>query len=168
MKIFLLEGPDGAGKSTLADQLNLLAGNVYVEHLHFSQPKGDDIWAEYGEPIAAACARINAIDENGWLIIDRLHISEKVYGPIFRGRIAGKRWQWRKLEEFLDTLPITRLYVSPGWKTVMQRFLSRGDDFVVSDQLYDIHRKYYRLLGNDPKWFRIDSAGQRLMAVLAQ
>lgn len=168
MKVFLLEGCDGAGKTTLAQQLDLLAGSSYVEHLHFSQPKSDDAWAEYGEPIVAAAARVSTIDEDGWLIIDRAHISEMIYGPIFRGRVIGKRWQWRKLEQLLDNLDTTRLYVAPGKKTIADRLFARGDDFVTLSQMLTISRAYDRKLKNNPKWFQVDQYGQRMMEVLTR
>jgi thymidylate kinase len=76
-RVVILEGPDGAGKSTLAVGLTRLMGYRYM---HFSAPgKGesfDDVCRE----------RVHEIFTSGEsLIIDRFHLSERVYGPILRG-----------------------------------------------------------------------------------
>lgn len=168
MKVFLLEGCDGAGKTTLAGHLDNMSGASYIEHLHFSQPKTDSVWIEYAGPIIAAAARISLIDEDGWLIIDRAHISEMVYGPMFRGRVIGKRWEWRKLEKLLDDLNTTRLFVNPGRKTIQKRLKARGDEFVNMTQAYQLSLKYNQLLLNNPKWTRVDAPGQALLEALAR
>lgn len=164
MRVFLLEGPDGAGKTTTAKQLADMFGGQVV---HFSQPTTNSAWIEYGRPVMTA---YNQAQRDGYeaLIIDRLHISEYIYGPIFRGRVLGKRVEYRAIEQLLDMFGTTRLYISPGWKTIQRRFQERGDDFVNLHQNLQIHRAYLKLLSNDPKWHRIDNAGQTLLGVLSK
>lgn len=75
--VIILEGPDGAGKTMLADELRRLTG---LRSIHFSAPaKGesfdDTCWQYLGEICAAGDSTI----------IDRFHLSERVYGPICRG-----------------------------------------------------------------------------------
>lgn len=79
--IIVLEGPDGVGKSTLADAiLRAYPGEKYRMN---SGPPPDD------EPAALHYAsQVRwAIDqsENALVVFDRLHIGELVYAPLLRG-----------------------------------------------------------------------------------
>ena len=164
VKVFYLEGPDLAGKSTLATQLaKMYFGSV----IHFGPPTTDDVFEQYGAPIHQAYHEAKSAG-CGALIIDRAHISEQVYGPILRGHIAGKRWQWKLLESALDQLGTTRLYVNPGRKVIRNRLLTRGEDFVTEVQLDRVQTAYNRLLLNHPKWTHIDANAQKLMEVLTK
>jgi len=74
--VIILEGPDGAGKSTLADSLEQLTG-FRSEHLV----------APVDEPPLATCIRYldDTLASGKGIIFDRFHLSEHVYGPIARG-----------------------------------------------------------------------------------
>ncbi len=70
----LLEGSDGAGKSRLADRLQDVFG---LEVIHFSSPKaGVSVFDHHFGPVKGM---------SGGVIIDRLHISDDVYGKTLRG-----------------------------------------------------------------------------------
>ena len=74
--VILIEGPDGSGKTTLAGQLMLL-GFGYV---HMSVPR------PARNPLTYWLARFKGRPHP--LVIDRMHWSEDVYGPLTRGGSA--------------------------------------------------------------------------------
>ena len=76
-RVIILEGIEGAGKSTIAKELEDLGwGSV-----HFSyQPEGDRV-SDWLSDIAQAAAR----SENGRVVVDRMNVSEGVYGKLIRG-----------------------------------------------------------------------------------
>lgn len=77
-KLYVLEGPDGTGKSTLANELkNATNGNV----IHATFNKDWDIKKYHIEILESA----NKLRQYGSVILDRWAISEHIYGPIFRG-----------------------------------------------------------------------------------
>jgi thymidylate kinase len=76
--ILLIEGPDGAGKTTLIENLCKSYSGALVYHFGAPVPNEDQFY-RYAQPI---------IDQPATtlLIYDRTWYSEFVYGPIMRGR----------------------------------------------------------------------------------
>ena len=84
--IILLEGPDGAGKTTLANRLlELFGGGTYI-HAHYRYPDNMPIYHAAILRKAIKLARKGQV-----VIIDRLHVSEYIYAKVFRG---GSKWEW--------------------------------------------------------------------------
>ncbi len=72
--LIVLEGPDGGGKTMLADRLRGQMGFGYV---HVTNPEpGDNVFMHHFSPIRGVKNRT---------IIDRLHWSDDVYGAVLRG-----------------------------------------------------------------------------------
>lgn len=75
--VIILEGPDGGGKTTLANYLH----DTYGYRIHkFNQPRpGEDLFTTYTQ------ALLDAVQ--GWqpVVFDRHYLGESVYGPIMRG-----------------------------------------------------------------------------------
>jgi hypothetical protein len=80
--ILVLEGPDGAGKTSIGDALFArLSVRQHVFMVACGPPKGDAM-EEYSGLVD--CAVHNS--EHGIAtVFDRLHIGEMVYGPLLRG-----------------------------------------------------------------------------------
>lgn len=78
--IIILEGPDCSGKTTLANELM----SKYKNHVYIHNAVSDDI--EHLHTTAISCAMALSLDFV--VIIDRLHLSEQIYGTIFRQRVA--------------------------------------------------------------------------------
>jgi uracil-DNA glycosylase len=72
----VLEGPDGAGKTTLAQSLMLRYGFAY----HHEGPPPTD-----ADPLLHHYARL-ITDAKVPTVFDRLHLGEMVYGPLLRGK----------------------------------------------------------------------------------
>ncbi|KKL13373.1 hypothetical protein LCGC14_2526420, partial [marine sediment metagenome] len=89
--LVLLEGADGVGKSTLAKEL---CGEYGYDYLHFLIP--DEHPVDYWFKELVKIKRPT--------VIDRLHLSEDAYGPIFRGgsqlsdldRWLVEGWLWAR------------------------------------------------------------------------
>lgn len=74
--IILLEGPDASGKTTLANRIM----DKYRNHVYIHCAVTDDIFKLHLDAIRTA----EACQESFVVIIDRLYVSERIYGNIFR------------------------------------------------------------------------------------
>lgn len=85
--IVILEGPDGCGKTTLANKLIELNNGV-GEYIHATYRFKNKMPLYH----AAILRKALKLSKNKLVIIDRLHISEYIYAKVFRG---GTKWPWQ-------------------------------------------------------------------------
>ena len=90
MSIVLLEGPDGGGKTTLAR----IFSEAGWEYVHMSLPEPVD------RPLDYWVNRLS-LPLEAHTVIDRMHLSEEVYGTLFRGGSALNELDWWQLEGWL-------------------------------------------------------------------
>ncbi len=88
-KVVIVEGPDGAGKTTLIENVLVPAGYVNGFHngVYISPQKAYEAYASQGRSIQ---------DLREGVCFDRSHISQAIYGPIMRGErfedYASEHW----------------------------------------------------------------------------
>ena len=103
MKSFVLEGPDFAGKSTMATCLIEYLenrGEKRVDLLHMKQPT-DAEQRDLEEHYLRAVARVGAL---AGAVFDRLYVGELVYGPIYR---SGSALAWEGRCSWISAHSIT-------------------------------------------------------------
>lgn len=128
----IIEGPDGAGKSFLAEQL---ASALNMSIRHFGAPQSDkeakhqfDMYREIG------------LDLYG-TILDRAWYSDMVYGPIFRGEAIITSNLMRELERGYDDTVV--IYCTGEPKKMWKAAQERGEDYVHSYKQYkEICKRY--------------------------
>lgn len=87
--IVIIEGPDGAGKTTLARAIQQDTGWQYI---HANAPAAHPL-IEYTAPLS---------DSTKSFVLDRWHLGEMVYGPLHRGGSRLSPEQFVAVEQFLD------------------------------------------------------------------
>lgn len=140
--IIIISGPDFSGKSTLANDLM----QKYRNHVYIHCAVTPDIHALHTNAIESAVK----MSKDFTVIIDRLHYSELVYGPIFRN---GVSYDVKKFDEFYNSLNFTNLYkilCLPPKDIVLNGFKKRAEQ---GGEMFDTVEKVYDEYAKNPlKW----------------
>lgn len=117
--VVILEGIDGAGKSTLAQQLRRQLDATYVHHGSYTSLRGDQIARLYHQTLEPA------LTDTANVVLDRAWHSEPIYGEVFRTGLDRVRPWRRMLDRCLLTVPHVIVYLSPqfelAWNVVRAR-----------------------------------------------
>jgi thymidylate kinase len=141
-KIIIMEGPDGAGKTTLARKIvAMLPGCFFHHHGPYPNIQGG-LHHVYAQTMAPAV--LNRCD----VVLDRCWISEKPYGVAFRGgadRITPD--QVDMLETMAARCRTTVIICLPPWETVQTNFIERkgaGQEYLAGVQQLHVVYEWYR------------------------
>jgi thymidylate kinase len=131
----MVEGPDGAGKSTLVKQL--ADARPYATVLH-KGPPGEDPYAEWEQPLTRSTDKLT--------FADRWHWGELVYGPLLRGISILDDTAFRHVEMTLQALGTLCVYMDQPLPILVDRLEARGDDLIKTDMLETIQAGYAEVL----------------------
>jgi len=131
--VIILEGCDKTGKSTLAQYIVEKYGFKLIK---CSQPKKGEAYNEY----TGIIEKISKGKEN--YVIDRMHLGEEVYGPIYRGRSELTQEQFQDIEKRLNDLNTVLIYCYDREENIARRFIDDGETFTKTENIQDILDKY--------------------------
>ena len=125
----IIEGPDGAGKSTLAKSL---ADRLDMNILKMTANGGQSP-REYMQKL-----------ECDGVIIDRCWVSEQMYSDLFEREPRISEDDAEELTEFCGLTGIPIIVLLPPLYVVIDRLNSRGDEFagVVCPNIVEIYNRY--------------------------
>lgn len=125
----IIEGPDCAGKSTLAEKLaNALDMNI----LKMTANGGQSV-PEYLQKLAC-----------DGVIIDRCWVSEQIYSDLFKREPRIDNDDAEALTELCGLIGIPIIVLLPPLHVVIDRLNERGDEYadVVYPNIMKIHKRY--------------------------
>ncbi|MEU7022778.1 hypothetical protein ABZ990_19265 [Streptomyces sp. NPDC046203] len=144
----VLEGPDGVGKSTLAERLSAQYGFRVVHSPR--TPDHLDLASRYRD----------ILDGPGPILFDRCFVSELVYGPLHRGR---SRITWSEALDLAESV-ISRaglfVHLTAPAPVVRQRLLHRDGEAAGLDEVAALVTGYQRVfsaLAEYSKVFTLDT-----------
>lgn len=114
--VVIIEGPDGAGKTTMAQALRRKLDAVYVHHGSYQTLRGDQIARLYHQSLEPALTSSAAV------VLDRSWLSEPIYGEVFRSGLDRTAAYRRMLDRCLLSVPHVVVYLTTDletlWRTV--------------------------------------------------
>lgn len=135
MPVVILEGVDGSGKSTFADKIEALVPHDYEVIRAHQGPLQGPVWDEYVVPLMA-------VRDDQFLIADRWHVGEMIYGPLYRGKSEVTPAEERLIELLLDRMGAVKIIMQPGLSTVRKRLGDRGEDFLLTENVKEVYEFY--------------------------
>ena len=149
--LIILEGPDGAGKTTLANALSEKLGGVEIRHCGpLTQPPLD----EYVRDLYDYYVR-----GTGDIIYDRHYMGELIYGPLYRGKSQIDFPTRYAIETFLNMCGALLVHVTNDLKTLRKRCELRGEDFLKPEDIEHVRAMYYEEMLHAQVRFKITTTG---------
>ena len=139
--ILIIEGCDASGKSTLAQQIM----EKYPNHAYMHNAITDDIYSLHKNTITSA---IEASKEH-IVVIDRLHLSEKIYGTLYRG---GSSYDVDAFDKYLNTISnIKKILCIVDKETCLAKHDGRKEKEMFDDvsKVWDMYNSV-----NDKTWIK--------------
>jgi len=147
--LHIVEGPDGSGKTWLAEMLakNLL--HTYILKQGFRPRRGTEaeqvmLKASYATMLDIYLLHVLPHGKN--MIFDRYFPSEIAYAPVMRGYDAYEELFYHRLEQKILALDHILWYVECPLDEIAHRFKLRGEDFVNIEQVRAIMENYEKFL----------------------
>jgi hypothetical protein len=138
--IIVIEGPDGAGKTTLAKQL---ARDFDLEYHHEGPPPPNrSALDHYGKLLEDARGKR--------VVFDRLALGERVYGPILRGKDGLGDLGWRLITRLMRSLNAVHIACLPDLEVCHKSWASgRAELFKDEGKFFSTYSAYWDLLRSD-------------------
>jgi len=148
---YIAEGPDGAGKTTLIEQLTAAHPGCHVQH--FGKPES----AEEAENYWKTYLRfIKRYEEKETVIFDRCWYSDMVYGPVMRNTQEMTNEKMEILELAVKACGGgIIIYCTGKLEVLWKRCMYRGENYITNkDMLKAICAKYDEVM-NLPKYIPV-------------
>jgi thymidylate kinase len=144
--IIILEGPDGSGKTSLANQISRQTGYPI---LHRTKPKDE------AEKQRMMEEYLQIIRSGKNMIFDRCWYSEMAYGPVMRDKSYITFPQMYDLEQRLAKTGAIIIYCTGPAYVLWKRCQSRGEDYITSKGNFDAICKNFEEIFASPHYIPV-------------
>lgn len=158
MSTIILEGPDGAGKSTLAEHLlrGLCLGWTREHHGLYPKDTGEQLLHRYTTSIL-----------KGRVLLDRCFMSEFAYGTVMRGQDRLGPQGHRLLSRLCASRGVTEVICLPSFDEVRKNWLEKrkekfdpvkgtGDYIDAESKLHRVYHLYEMMTANQDRVVQIN------------
>lgn len=136
MRVIILEGPDGAGKTTLAKEMQEQEGFHYFR-CGVPEP-GARLLEFYSGMI------LNALSTNSNVVIDRCFVGETIYGPVMRNKSLLEPEDFQILIQLCRKFDVLHVFCMPSYEVILSNWTSRRSAEYVDGErkLHAIYQGY--------------------------
>ena len=133
-KVIILEGADGSGKTTLANQLRDKLGYQIVKT---GPPRPDEnVFKSYTNSLLAA------VESGQPTVIDRHYMGEAIYGPLLRGKDRLGLQGRDLIERLVSARGVTLVICAPPWSALVKGWKGKDDLLKRQEQLRKVNDAY--------------------------
>lgn len=140
--LICLEGVDGAGKSTLAAAIIKELGKKHphdtITYLHAAQIDSD-IYQAYHTPLESYSPK-----SGQHIILDRWHVGEQIYGPLYRGKSQFNNQEYVWIEMFLGSIGARLWNITQPLEVLQKRLADRGEDFLQENHVDFVRESFVK------------------------
>lgn len=148
MKVIILEGPDGSGKTTLA---KVLAEDHKYKIVHNGPPETKELDLFYIGQLYGANS------DSKPTVFDRLHLGERIYGNVMRNKSLINPMEEKIIERHSEAMDAQIVLCLPPWRIVLENWVRNAANEYVDSvaKLETIYDAYLKLLysGRPYVWF---------------
>lgn len=127
--LFIAEGIDGSGKTTLITELSDMLTDGENPEPHFAQVLHSGPLDRH--PLEAYVHRIMNYDPTtDHILADRWHVGELIYGPLYRGESQLTPAMTKYVDLFLESKGAVKLIMGTSFEVVELRLKQRGEKFL--------------------------------------
>lgn len=146
-KVFILEGPDGSGKTTLAKKL---AETYGIDYTHLTYYKDEDVMRTQFYDVIR---RMNEVRKG--CVIDRFILSNIIYGIVFHNCKFVEGWKmfldalcrdWIKGKEIIICLPQDKESYLEHFKKMTEEREEMYCSVEDMSKIYDLYEVFYEML----------------------
>lgn len=117
--LVIIEGENKCGKTTLAKHIEKEHGFRYIK---VSQPGEKGPYREYMD-------LLDSLKPGEHAVIDRFHIGEEVYGPLYRGKSGLIREQFGEIDKRIDKSNGILIHCFDSYENIAKRFEEENEEF---------------------------------------
>jgi uracil-DNA glycosylase len=128
----IIEGPDGAGKTTLARRLC----DAYGYEYHHEGPPPEDALHHYARLLTSAPKPT---------VFDRFHLGELVYGPLLRGQNRLGPGGITLMHRLIRALGINVVLCLPTWETCLDNNRRKSEMIKDDATLHEAYERWIRV-----------------------
>lgn len=140
-KVVILEGPDGAGKTTLAKVFEERFGYRY--HHEGPPPAEKNLLNYYGALLYDACHADQPV------VFDRLHVGEAVYGPLLRSNNRFGLDSIKLINRIRSAYAVYTIFCMPPYDVAHTNWKYRKGELFHNDTLFNkVFEAYDKLIQN--------------------
>jgi len=139
--IIIIDAPDACGKTTLSNQIM----KKYPNAVYIHNGVTDDIMSLHMNTLETA----KIASQHHVVIIDRLHLSEHIYGTVYRGKPS---YDFKQFDMLVNALPNVKKIIC----LIDKESCMKIHDERIEDEMFDNVSKVWDMYNevNDPTWIK--------------